>query len=124
MTMVTYSYTGPVDYHAYNYGNYSGNAADLNHYLASGRGPYAQYQPVSILNYSLNSSLANIEIFLNPNGAGTPGGPYYGPNTLSAFLMLLESNCARPDHARRQGQRHLSEYLSARYARREPPTPL
>ena len=30
-----------------------------------------------------------MEIFLNPNGAGTPGGPYYGPNTLSAFLMLL-----------------------------------
>jgi hypothetical protein len=61
--MVTYSYTGPVDYHAYNYGNYSGNAADLNNYLASGRGPYAQYQPVSVLNYSLDSSLANIEIF-------------------------------------------------------------
>jgi len=89
MTMVTYSYSGAVDYQAYNYGNYSGNAADLNNYLASGRGPYAQYQPVSILNYSLESSLANIEIFLNPNGAGTPGGPYYGPNTLSAFLMLL-----------------------------------
>lgn len=30
------------------------------------------------------------EIFLNPNGAGTPGGKYYGPNTLSAFLMLLD----------------------------------
>jgi cellobiose dehydrogenase (acceptor) len=89
MTMVTYSYTGPVEYHAYNYGNYSGNAADLSHYLQNGRGPYAQYQPVSILNYSLNSNLANIEIFLNPNGAGTPGGQYYGSNTLSAFLMLL-----------------------------------
>lgn len=89
MTMVTYSYTGPVKYQAYNYGNYSGNAADLDNYLASGRGPYAQYQPVSILNYALNSSLPTVEIFLNPNGAGTPGGPYYGPNTLSAYLMLL-----------------------------------
>ena len=89
MTMITYSYTGAVNYTAYNYGDYTGNAADLHNYLASGRGPYAQYQPVSILNYALNSSLANIEIFLNPNGAGSPGGPYYGPNTLSAFLMLL-----------------------------------
>ncbi|MGH7915199.1 MAG: GMC family oxidoreductase N-terminal domain-containing protein, partial [Candidatus Binataceae bacterium] len=89
MTMITYGYTGSVNYRAYNYGNYSGNAADLTNYLESGGGPYAQYQPVSILNYSLNSSFANIEIFLNPNGAGTPGGPYYGPNTLSAFLMLL-----------------------------------
>jgi cellobiose dehydrogenase (acceptor) len=89
MTMITYSYTGAVNYSAYNYGDYTGNAADLHNYLASGRGPYAQYQPVSILNYALNSSLANIEIFLNPNGAGSPGGPYYGPNTLSAFLMLL-----------------------------------
>ena len=89
MSMVTYSYTGPVPYRAYNYGNYSGNRADLNRYLLNGRGPYAQYQPVSILNYSLNSSFANVEIFLNPNGAGTPGGPYYGSNTFSAFLMLL-----------------------------------
>jgi choline dehydrogenase-like flavoprotein len=30
-----------------------------------------------------------VEIFLNPNGAGAPGGAYYGPRTLSAFLMLL-----------------------------------
>jgi cellobiose dehydrogenase (acceptor) len=89
MTMVAYSYTGSVKYQAYNYGDYSENSTDLDNYLASGRGPYAQYQPVSILNYALNSSLPNIEIFLNPNGAGTPGGPYYGPNTLSAFLMLL-----------------------------------
>jgi len=26
----------------------------------------------------------------NPNGAGVPGGPHYGPGTLSAFLMLLD----------------------------------
>ena len=89
MTMVTYNYDGPIPYQAYNYGDYSGNAADLQQYLDGGRGPYAQYQPVSILNYELGSDVPNVEIFLNPNGAGTPGGPYYGPNTLSAFLMLL-----------------------------------
>ena len=90
LTMITYGYAGPVSYRAYNYGDYLGNAVDLRDYLDGGRGPYAQYQPVSILNYSLNSSFANVEIFLNPNGAGTPGGPYYGRNTLSAFLMLLD----------------------------------
>ena len=89
MTMVTYSYDGPVPYQAYNYGDYTGNAADLQQYLDGGRGPYAQYQPVSILNYELGSDVPNVEIFLNPNGAGTPGGPYYGPKTFSAFLMLL-----------------------------------
>ena len=90
MTMVTYSYDGDVPHQAYNYGNFSGNATDLQNYLVNGRGPYAQYQPVSILNYGLGSPTPNVEIFLNPNGAGTPGGPYYGPNTLSAFVMLLD----------------------------------
>ncbi|MFI5323496.1 MAG: GMC oxidoreductase [Thermodesulfobacteriota bacterium] len=33
--------------------------------------------------------MPNVEVFVNPNGAGTSGGPYYGPKTLSAFLMLL-----------------------------------
>lgn len=90
MTMITYNYTGAVPYQAYNYGNYSGNAPDLGTYLSGGNGPYAQYQPVSILNYVLGGgTIPNVEIFLNPNGAGTPGGPYYGPRSLSAFLMLL-----------------------------------
>jgi cellobiose dehydrogenase (acceptor) len=89
MSMVTYGYSGPIAYQAYNYGDYSGHAADLDRYLATGAGPYAQYQPVSILNYGLSSTLPNVEIFLNPNGAGRPGGRYYGPNTFSAFLMLL-----------------------------------
>jgi cellobiose dehydrogenase (acceptor) len=89
MTMIAYNYSGPVSYAAYNYGDYAGNSADLKNYLASGRGPYAQYQPVSILNYALNGSLPNVEIFLNPNGVGTPGGPYYSSNTLAAYLMLL-----------------------------------
>lgn len=90
MTMVTYSYSGPVPYAAYNYGDYAGNAADLDDYLADGSGPYAQYQPVSILNYAAGGAIPKVEIFLNPNGAGTPGGKYYGANTLSAFLMLLD----------------------------------
>ena len=90
MSMVTYSYSGPVPYAAYNYGDYAGNAADLDNYLANGSGPYAQYQPVSILNYAAGGAIPKVEIFLNPNGAGTPGGKYYGPNTLSAFLMLLD----------------------------------
>jgi cellobiose dehydrogenase (acceptor) len=89
MTMVTYSYDGPVPYQAYNYGDYTGNNADIEKYLDDGSGPYAQYQPVSILNYELGSDVPNVEIFLNPNGAGAPGGTYYGPRTLSAFLMLL-----------------------------------
>ena len=90
LTMVTYAYDGPIPYQAYNYGDYAGNAADLRAYLAGGRGPYAQYQPVSILNYARGGAIPNVEIFINPNGAGTPGGPYYGPRTLSAFVMLLD----------------------------------
>ena len=89
MTMVTYEYSGAVPYQAYSYGNFTGNAADLQNYLANGSGPYAQYQPVSILNYELGSNIPNIEIFLNPNGAGTLGGEYFGPRTLSAYVMLL-----------------------------------
>ncbi|MGH7066117.1 MAG: GMC family oxidoreductase N-terminal domain-containing protein [Stellaceae bacterium] len=90
LTMVTYDYGGPVPYRAYDYGDYAGNAADLRAYLASGRGPYAQYQPVSILNYASAGKIPDVEIFLNPNGAGAPGGLYYGPSTLSAFVMLLD----------------------------------
>lgn len=90
LTMVTYAYDGPIPYQAYNYGDYVGNAADLRAYLAGGRGPYAQYQPVSILNYASRGDIPDVEIFINPNGAGTPGGTYYGPRTLSAFVMLLD----------------------------------
>lgn len=90
ITMITYAYDGPVPYAAYDYGDYAGHAADLQAYLAGGRGPYAQYQPVSILNYRAGSAVPNVEIFINPNGAGPPGGPYYGPRTLSAFVLLLD----------------------------------
>jgi choline dehydrogenase-like flavoprotein len=89
LTMLTYSYEGQVPYEAYNYGDYSGNESDLQAYLDGGRGPYAQYQPVSILNYSYDSDIPEVEVFINPNGAGTPGGPFYGPTTLSAFVMLM-----------------------------------
>ena len=89
-TMVTYTYDGPIPYQAYDYGDYARNAADLQAYLDSGSGPYAQYQPVSILNYASGGDTPDVEIFVNPNGAGTPGGPYYGPATLSAFVMLLD----------------------------------
>jgi choline dehydrogenase-like flavoprotein len=90
MTMVTYNYSGPVPYQVYNYGDYAGHTADLKRYIANGSGPYAQYQPVSILNYATEGTTPEVEIFLNPNGAGVPGGPYYGPRSLSAFLMLLD----------------------------------
>jgi cellobiose dehydrogenase (acceptor) len=90
MTMVTYSYSGAVPYQAYNYGNFAANAADLANYLANGSGPYAQYQPVSILNYGLGSSTPNVEVLLNPNGAGAQGGPFYGPTAFSAYCMLLD----------------------------------
>ena len=90
IAMVAYSYEGPVPYDAYNYGDYAGNAADLQRYLANGSGPYAQYQPVSILNYRYASDIPEVEVFVNPNGAGTPGGPYWGPRTLSAFVLLLD----------------------------------
>jgi choline dehydrogenase-like flavoprotein len=89
MTMVTYEYSGKVPYQAYSYGDFAANAVDLQRYLTNGSGPYAQYQPVSILNYELDSNIPNIEIFLNPNGAGTPGGQYFGPRTFSAYVMLL-----------------------------------
>jgi cellobiose dehydrogenase (acceptor) len=90
MSMVTYSYDGAVPYEAYNYGNFAANASDLDAYLANGSGPYAQYQPVSILHYGLGRTTPNVEIFLNPNGAGPQGGPFYGPRTFSAFCMLLD----------------------------------
>jgi choline dehydrogenase-like flavoprotein len=90
ITMVTYSYDGTVPYQAYDYGDYTQHAADLQRYLDGGRGPYAQYQPVSILNYAYESDTPTVEIFINPNGAGVPGGPFYGPATLSAFVLLLD----------------------------------
>jgi hypothetical protein len=79
-----------VPYQAYNYGDFAGNTADLANYLANGSGPYAQYQPVSILHFGLGRTTPNVEVFINPNGQGTPGGPYYGPRTFSTYIMLLD----------------------------------
>lgn len=90
LAMVAYSYDGPVPYSTYNYGDYAANATDLQRYLANGSGPYAQYQPVSILNYRSGSDVPNVEYFLNPNGVGAAGGPYWGPRTFAAYVMLLD----------------------------------
>lgn len=91
LTMVTFDYSGPVPYTAYDYADYAANAADIARYLANGSGPYAQFQPVSILNYRAGVDTPNVEIFLNPNGAGRRGGPYWGPRSFSAFAMLLDA---------------------------------
>lgn len=90
ISLVAFSYDGPTPYFAYNYGDYAGNASDLARYLANGSGPYAQYQPVSILQYGYGSNTPNVEVFLNPNGVGAPGGPYWGPRTFAAYVMLLD----------------------------------
>ena len=90
LSMVTYTYDGPVPYAAYDYGDDAGNAGDLARYLTNGSGPYAQYQPVSLLQYGLGSDTPNIEVFINPNGAGAPGGRYAGSRTFSVFVTLLD----------------------------------
>ena len=90
ISLVAYEYSGAVPFASYNYGDYAGNAGDLARYLATGSGPYAQYHPVSILNVRDGTDIPNVEIFVNPNGAGAPGGRYWGPRTLSAFVMLLD----------------------------------
>lgn len=90
LTMVAYDYTGAVPYTSYDYADYAAHAPDLARYLANGSGPYAQYQPVSILNYRAGRDTPTVEIFLNPNGAGRRGGPYWGERTFSAFAMLLD----------------------------------
>jgi choline dehydrogenase-like flavoprotein len=89
-TMIAYNYDGAVPYRSYNYGFYAGNAADLDVYLESGCGPYSQYQPVSILQRHYGADVPSVEVFLNPNGAGVQGGPYWGMRTLAAYVMLLD----------------------------------
>ena len=90
LTMLAYDYGGPTPYRAYDYADYAANAGDLARYLANGSGPYAQYQPVSILNVRAGSDTPDVEVFLNPNGAGAPGGPWWTPRTFCAFVMLLD----------------------------------
>ncbi|MEW6272929.1 MAG: GMC family oxidoreductase [Thermodesulfobacteriota bacterium] len=90
ITLVAWDYDGPVDYRAYDYGDYAANRADLERYLARGEGPYAQYQPVSILNYASRPGTPDVEVFVNPNGVGAPGGRYYGPRAIATYVMLLD----------------------------------
>lgn len=89
MSLVAYNYDGDIPYHSYNYTDYAAHEGDLEEYLANGSGPYAQYRPVSILNYSYDSPVPDVEIFLDPQGPGPTNGPYYGPRTFSAYVMLL-----------------------------------
>src|SRR5262249_11344377 len=89
ITLVAYDYDGPIEYAAYDYGDAAANRSDLDRYLAAGSGPHAQYQPVSISNYSYAGTTPDTEIFVNPNGVGPPGGRYYGPRAIAAYVMLL-----------------------------------
>ena len=118
ISLVAYDYDGAIPYEAYNYGDYAKHADDLARYLADGSGPYAQYQPVSMLQYGRQSDTPNVEVFLNSNGVGSPGGPYYGPRTFAAYLMLLDPKARGAHHARRQRKRQCAVHLSARYGRR------
>lgn len=103
-TMLNYEYTGSTPfYEAYHYSDYAANGEDLAQYASARSGPYAQYGPVSVMQRYLRrgwrgrrllraerpSRQPNVEIFVNPFGAGAPGGTYNGPKNVSAFAMLL-----------------------------------
>lgn len=90
ISLVAYDYDGPIEYQAYDYGDSDAHREDLERYLATGSGPYAQYQPISIANSSNGDATPKSEIFVNPNGVGAPGGKYYGPRSLAAYVMLLD----------------------------------
>jgi cellobiose dehydrogenase (acceptor) len=90
LTLVAFNYEGGKPYEAYDYGDFAKNESDLKSYLNDGSGPYAQYQPVSILNYRDKSEVPNVEVFINPNGVGPAGGRYYGKRTFAAYVMLLD----------------------------------
>ena len=95
-TALAYEYVGSAPaFRAYHYGDYGANAADLAAYVAARSGPYAQYGPVSVMQHSLSldpsggAPQPNVEVFVNPFGAGAPGGPYNGPRYFSAYAVLL-----------------------------------
>lgn len=90
ITLVSWNYDGPVEYEVYDYGDYAAHREDLERWLATGAGPYAQFQPVSISNYSYEGNTPDTEIFVNPNGVGNPGGKYYGPRAIATYAMLLD----------------------------------
>jgi cellobiose dehydrogenase (acceptor) len=90
-TALVYEDTGAAPpYRAYHYDDYGANQADLARYVSAHAGPYAQYGPVSVMQALLLAPRqANVEVFVNPFGAGAAGGPYNGPRNLSAYTMLL-----------------------------------
>jgi cellobiose dehydrogenase (acceptor) len=111
-TMVGYEYQGTVPpFQAYHYSDYAANQADLTRYASSQAGPYAQYGPVSVMHEFLPGSAPtgpdprqpNVEVFVNPFGAGAPGGPYNGPRSVAAFAMLLRPRARTVMKIDRQG---------------------
>ena len=94
-TMLAYEYTGTAHpFRAYHYGDYKTNEGDLARYAALRAGPYAQYGPVSVMHEYLETEedttrQPNVEVFINPFGAGALDGPYNDARTLAAFAMLL-----------------------------------
>jgi len=97
-TLLGYEYRGTVPpYRAYHYDDYAANRGDLARYVSAQAGPYTQYGPVSVMHAFLPGATAtapdarqpNIEVFVNPFGAGAAGGPYNGPNSVAAYAMLL-----------------------------------
>jgi choline dehydrogenase-like flavoprotein len=90
ITLVAWRYDGPVAYEGYDYRDDVAHRADIARWLASGSGPYAQYQPVSILNYAQAGATPDTEIFVNPNGVGAMGSAYDGPRNFAAYAMLLD----------------------------------
>lgn len=96
-TLLGYEYRGTAPaFRAYHDGDYAANQSDLTRYASLRAGPYAQYGPVSVMHETLPASSSgggarqpNIEVFVNPFGAGDTGGPYNGPRNLAAYAMLL-----------------------------------
>lgn len=83
--------SSPAEYTAYHYSDYTANAADLTRYAGLRAGPYAQYGPVSVMHQKIRrrERSPDVEVFINPFGAGAAGGPYNGARHFSAFAMLL-----------------------------------
>jgi len=118
-TGLVYEYTGSVPpYRAYHYDDYAANGADLTRYVGSRSGSYAQYGPVSVMHARLLAPRqANVEVFVNPFGAGASSGRYNGPHSFSAYTMLLRPR-ARRDEDQPRHLRRVSADLSDERGRR------
>ena len=90
ISLVAWDYSEPIEYQAYDYGDFAANHADLERYLAGGSGPYAQYRPVSILDYAYGGAAPDTEIFVDPNGVGPLDGKYRKHRALATYVMLLD----------------------------------